>query len=86
MTKFWRIRFRARRVAIWRISWMDQRMGDGFVSSGADGASSLAPYRFFGGGRRGRIGVNADRTHGEGEDVLRFSPVFRWSFRAEPMS
>ncbi len=67
-----------------RISWMDQRMSDGFVSSDADGASSLAPYCFW--GRRGRIGVNADRTHGEGEDVLRFSPVFRWSFRAEPMS
>jgi len=45
---------------------MDQRMSDGFVSSDADGASSLAPYCFW--GRRGRIGVNADRTHhGEGE-------------------
>jgi hypothetical protein len=49
-----------------RISCMDQRMSDWLVTSEVDGACWLCAALFL--GRRGRVGVNADRRHhGEGE-------------------
>jgi len=66
MTTSGRMRFRARRVAMRRISCIDQRISEEFVSSEVDGASWLCGALFW--GRRGFVGVNADRRHhGEGE-------------------